>query len=432
MIQRIRVLVTVLMPLIFFQYSFAEENKWPEYPGWEEGALRIQSGDDRAQAWLDTRIYLDGAVYFEDGPQSYLSNGTDLRYARFSIKTRFDKVWRAEWDVDLAPYIKEDDDKDDEAEIKDMWLSYEGIPQSMIKIGQHKPPFSLEELASSRILVFMERAYPNVFASDRRLGLSYTGWIDKHQFGFHHNIYIALGVFGENVAGIDEKTADDGYAFAGRLTYGISWPDLLKTPHRLHIGASLLRQTPDAVEDGKEPGMDFDVTAETRISRIQFLDTDDIYSIKHNDVMGLEGVLSLGPLLLQGEYIKSQLRRRGNGRTVQLEGAYSFISWMITGEHKPYLKRQGEFYKPMSKNSLGALELAVRYSHLNLSDVAARVFGGKANNYTLALNWYVNTHIRFMLNYVIVDNSIYADAKGELPGGNYDFSFFALRTLVTF
>lgn len=432
MVQRFRLTATVLMILISFYNTFAEEGKWPEYPGWEEGALSIQSNNGRVQAWFDIRMYLDGAVYFEEGPQRYLSNGTDLRRGRFSVKTRFYQVWRAEWDVDLAPYIKEDDKKDDEAEIKDMWLSYEAIPQSMIKIGQHKPPFSLEELTSSRILVFMERAYPNVFASDRRLGLSYTGWIDKHLFGFHHNIQLAFGVFGENVAGIDKKTADDGYAFAGRLTYGINSPDLFKTPHRLHIGASLLLQTPDAVEDGKKRGMDFDVYPETRISRIQFLDTDDIYSVKHNDVMGLESVFSFGPVFLQGEYIKSQLIRTGLSRNVRFDGGYAFLSWMITGEHKPYLKRQGEFYKPAPKRSFGAIEFALRYSHLNLSDVTAGVFGGKANNYTIAVNWYVNTQIRFMLNYVMVDNSVYADAKGEVPGGNYDFSFLALRTMVTF
>ena len=57
--------------------------------------------------------------------------------------------------------------------------------------------------------------------------------------------------------------------------------------------------------------------------------------------------------------------------------------------------------------SLGAIELAARYSALDLAD--EDISGGRLQDTTVGVNWYLNPNMRIMLNYVHSE----ADARGE-------------------
>ena len=57
------------------------------------------------------------------------------------------------------------------------------------------------------------------------------------------------------------------------------------------------------------------------------------------------------------------------------------------------------------KGEWGAWEIALRYSHLDLSD--SGVTGGLLNDVTVGLNWYLFHNLRWFLNYV------YSNRVGE-------------------
>ena len=85
----------------------------------------------------------------------------------------------------------------------------------------------------------------------------------------------------------------------------------------------------------------------------------------------------------------------------------------------PYLPGAAAYGAPkvahpfsFDKGGWGAWEVAARYSYMNLNDHVTRgraasltggVFGGKQQVYTMALNWYPNDNIRFMLDYYFTD-----------------------------
>ena len=50
------------------------------------------------------------------------------------------------------------------------------------------------------------------------------------------------------------------------------------------------------------------------------------------------------------------------------------------------------------RNDIGAVELAVRYSTVNLEDGV--IFGGKEKNVSVGINWHLNPTVRVMFNYV--------------------------------
>jgi phosphate-selective porin OprO/OprP len=109
---------------------------------------------------------------------------------------------------------------------------------------------------------------------------------------------------------------------------------------------------------------------------------------------------------LQGEYTRA-LVRASAGRDPDFDGFYVYGSYFLTGEHRAYTPRSGAFgrVKPKrdfdGKGGLGAWEVGVRYSHLDLDDAELR--GGKMSALTAGLNWYMNPNTRVMLNYVFAD-----------------------------
>ena len=73
---------------------------------------------------------------------------------------------------------------------------------------------------------------------------------------------------------------------------------------------------------------------------------------------------------------------------------------------------------------MGAVELLLRYSELDLND--GPVTGGSGHNWTAGANWYLTRNLRFMLNYIVTDHDELADANGAFEG-NDDFRALYLR-----
>ena len=129
-------------------------------------------------------------------------------------------------------------------------------------------------------------------------------------------------------------------------------------------------------------------------------------------------------LMLQGEYIRVGVDRTDGGATVrtpglEFDGGYAEASWVITGEPRRYLPASGAFGNPaparpfsLRNGGYGAFELAGRYSHINLNDKVTRgrsaastggVYGGIQDIYAVGVNWYLDDHFRFLLDYDIID-----------------------------
>ena len=98
--------------------------------------------------------------------------------------------------------------------------------------------------------------------------------------------------------------------------------------------------------------------------------------------------LVYGPASLQFEWM-SALVDRPIGDAIQYNGYYIFGSFFLTGEHRPYKTSSGAFDRVKPKNNFdgkggwGALELAARYSMLDLNDEDLN--GGELSNFTFGL-----------------------------------------------
>jgi phosphate-selective porin OprO and OprP len=85
------------------------------------------------------------------------------------------------------------------------------------------------------------------------------------------------------------------------------------------------------------------------------------------------------------------------------DGFYIMGTWFITGEHRNYKRSSGTFDRVFPEHNftdggIGAWELAVRYSYTDLNDDG--VIGGRLNDITGGVNWYLNPNSKIQFNYV--------------------------------
>ena len=112
----------------------------PQFAGEDEGRRIYESADGLFRVVLDARLFLDATFYHED--KNPLSSGASLRRGRVAFKSAL-KNWWTELDVDFA---------DNQVTVKDAWIGWAGLDNVVIRAGQFKEPFGLEELTSSRYL----------------------------------------------------------------------------------------------------------------------------------------------------------------------------------------------------------------------------------------------------------------------------------------
>jgi phosphate-selective porin OprO/OprP len=82
----------------------------------------------------------------------------------------------------------------------------------------------------------------------------------------------------------------------------------------------------------------------------------------------------------------------------------------------------------------GAWEIGGRVSQINLNDQlasAVSIAGGRQTVYTLALNWYVNGNVRFMLDY-LHGNVLKQVSPVSAAGAGSKFDAVAMRTQWAF
>ncbi|HEY5138447.1 MAG TPA: porin, partial [Methylococcales bacterium] len=134
---------------------------------------------------------------------------------------------------------------------------------------------------------------------------------------------------------------------------------------------------------------------------------------------GAESALVYGPFSAQAEYIQTNVSGKGYGNST-MEGAYGYLTYFLTGESRNFKVKTASWdrIKPNHnfdlKGGWGAWELAAGYDYLNLNTQG--INGGKASTVKFGLNWYPNSHLRVMADYIhVLDINTYnaATALGK-------------------
>jgi len=353
------------------------------------------------------RIMADYAFYADD-PGLDLGDGQELRRARLFGKGSFGD-WHFKGQYDFAG---------NKAKVKDAYIKYKGIQNTAIAVGQFHEQFGLEELTSSKYITFMERSLANAFVPSRHIGA------DIRTHGDFWSA--AIGTFGGTASG-SSKSIDSRFDLTGRITVA----PIHDGTTVVHLGGAIAYRLPDSkrtVRIRERP--------ESHVTHFRLVDTGTIANVDSVKTYGGEAAVVYGPFSVQGEYMRTDINFQNASLTPEptFDGWYVYGSWFLTGESRPYSVKKGTFGRVhpdhnFGANGWGALEVAVRYSRLNLQDQL--VLGGTENDITVGLNWYPHKHVRFMFNYVhpSVDNS---PVNALVATNNFSPDVYQFRAQVDF
>ncbi len=254
-----------------------------------------------------------------------------------------------------------------------------------LRVGYMKVPVGLEGVTSSRAGTFMELAAPiQAIYQGRRTGVEWTLEQDHALF--------QLGGYG----GQDLQGDNPGQTWAARA----AWTPRKVAGDVLHLGIAASRENPQGWTDGR--GVQFDPNARLRarpgtgLTDVRLVDSGNLAPVGHIRRTGLEGIWIQGPVSLQAELLRADIARDDGLSDYRADGGYLSASWLLTGESRPY--SAGNVANPKPANGYGAVELAARYSTLDLDDGA--VGGGRQHDWTFGANWYLTPYVKLQANYV--------------------------------
>jgi len=374
-------------------------------------------------------VGITGRLHLDVGGYSYrpntaattpqdLQNGVNARRARIGLTGVFARDW------EYALIVDGGGSQDGTVTLNNAYVSYKGFKGVRIEGGYMDVPYTLDEATSSNNITFMERASSQVLATDLGAG------DNRAAFGVraNDNWWWAGAYLTGPTTGYDHSLRVP-YAATGRLVFA---------PINTDAGAFLFGGDVLYLADtGGAPNVNelrMRERIEVRIDPTRVLDTGALANVNNALVLSAEAAATVGSFHAQGEYFDYSISRLAQP-DLHFKGGYVQAGYILTGEKRKYNASSGSlggvnpanpFFWDMTGGT-GAWEIAARYSYVDLNDKA--VFGGKQENVTVGLNWYLNENMRMMFNWIhgTVQKT---NLAGIDRGAKYDA--FAMRTQFAF
>ncbi|NOT30322.1 MAG: porin [Planctomycetes bacterium] len=346
------------------------------------GLFKFSLADD-VSAKIGGRLFYDWGWFDGDeatfntdatGTTPELEDGTEFRAGRIHVEGElYQQVgFKAEFDFSQAGAT----------EFKDVFMTLKDTAVGELKVGHFKEPFSLEQLTSARFITFMERGLTETFTPGRNSGFQI---LDQNE---EKSMTWAAGVF-RTTDNFAKNTGDGEYGYTARVT---GTPLMAEDGAEfVHLGAAASFRTDGSVRFRSRP--------EAHLLN-QPADSGTLVA-DETLLTGLEAAWVGGPLSVQSEYQMAAVSGGSGGPDADFSAYYFLVSYFLTGEHRNYKNTTGAFdrIKPSENfgTGSGAVELAARYSFLDLDDGPST---DEMTDATIGVNWYLNPNTRVMLDLV--------------------------------
>lgn len=385
----------------------AEEPKFPtvRLTGFLQTDALWASQSQANQVAVGNGVAADGDV----------QDGVDFRRARLAATGQA-------WD-NIAYMLEMDFAFPGRPSFMDVWMDIDDVlGNSKLRIGQYRQPFGMDGLTSVKEMTFLERGLPFAFLPFRQVGAMLHGYShDELMTWAVSGFRFPTDTFGGNVGD------NGGYGVATRVTGLLV--NRAESNGLLHVGAgySFIDPANDLVRYRNQPEVFVGETGGGAFvpngvpsNLPPFVDTG-LIATDNVHLANIELAMSHGAFYAQSEAIFAVVNQQ-NGASVAFPGAYAYAGYFLTGESRPYNSKNGVFGRVNPKRSvgkdrgIGAWEIAGRWSYIDLND--GTIQGGRLNNLTAGVNWYLNPNTKFQINYIhaMLDSPINNRSNADLVG----------------
>jgi phosphate-selective porin OprO/OprP len=314
-------------------------------------------------------------------------NGGEIRGFRFGAvgTINFDTPWTYTLFIATNAFDKGFDSKDtDDLTLFDYRVDIPVFDGMNLSIGKQKEPISMDRLMVGTHIQMQERAAVlDAMLPSRNFGALLSGTAAKERMTW------AAGVF-NNWIDSGDSFGESSSQVVGRVTW---LPFISEDESNLvHLGFGV-RHT-----NAKE-GIHFHTEPEFNLSS-EFVDTMN-FAADSAMTYNLEATWRKGPFWLSGELLTTDVSSPTFGDP-SFSGYHITGSWVLTGEMRPYKRRNGvmgnvPISKSVQQDGWGSLELALRWSELDLTD--GLIDGGELDVLSLGVNWSLTSTFVLSVNY---------------------------------
>lgn len=362
-----------------------------------KNGLGIESADGENSIKFIGRVHMDYRNYSSNAAVDSYQDKMEIRRGRFGFQGAFAKDFSYKI---FANYGQADGVgfSSKETDLDEGFINYKYASGLQFQVGKFKMPFSLEQLTSSNNIDFMERSIGGQIEGElipaKEVGAMLHG---SPVAGTSYGLALSRGRG-------NKDSSNDKPDFVGRVSANIGALAGMKNDV-IHVGLGY------STGEVKAIGASSITSAKTeaRESDKFFTSTVGVLSGATRTREGLELAYATGPFKLQFENSKVKYDNQ-TGTDPSYQANYLQAIWNVTGENHNYSNSSGTFgwIKPNSKFSskggTGALQIGVRYSKFDASNIAAAAgFTNSANAMTYGITWIANDNVRLMLNFVSTD-----------------------------
>ena len=414
----------------------------------------MTSPDGQNSIAILARLHFDAGDYIDTHPEGGakgvgpgsaghpLDSGVDARRARLGIGGTFlgDWAYRLIYDFgSSADSVTTGVSGAVTSGVENAYVTFNGFykPQNPVPVavdlGYLDIPWTLDEATSSNDIMFLERSSSQVVATE------FGGGDFRSGLGLRSNnqrYWVGAYVTGPQ-SGAPHTGANDGnFSTLGRAGYQILQDD----NGSLHLGANVghifnshvnsttTTATSISTVEGSA-SLALSDRPELRVDPTVILNTGNMPA-HSGTVAAAETAAAYGNFFSQGEYFHYTVNQVAHGINpsdgaadvaspdLNFNGGYVEASYSFGGRRN-YIPETGAYSGvipehpfSLSGEGWGALELAARFSAIDLNDkftpgkaphLTGGVDGGDQKGYDLGLNWYPNLNMRFMFDYIRTD-----------------------------
>lgn len=325
-------------------------------------------------------LLLDGGLFISPQKSSF-PDGVAIPDVRLGVAGSIGK-WSAKIELSYA-YGK--------VTLKDIWMQYTFSKQDYIRAGLQMQHFGYQNSqAACQKITMIEPICNTVFNEAHMIGVEWYHSADKY--------FTTLSAHAEPKASSVTLGKDEMI----REGYGLRTRIVARPLHRdglmVQAGVSGAFLTPQyngsSSKADTHDSFTFNGNFPTKVTILSAINA------KVSNAMNLwkfspELMLCYGRAALESQYYYMQVNRRKDLTAFHAMGAYATLRGILIGSDYRYNMGVAGIDTPAK----GSLEAYASYNYTSLSDARSQIFGGRLNDISVGLNYYINKYMVAKLRY---------------------------------